>query len=111
MTPRRIADPQAFEDALRAPLFLLFKHSLICPISARAYSRYTTFLQEHDELPSAWLDVIEQRPLSRAAAERTGIRHESPQAILLRNGRAVWNASHDAITVESLAAALAQSGV
>ncbi len=111
MTPPRIADHDALEEALRAPLFLLFKHSLICPISARAYARYTAFLEQHPELPSAWLDVIGERPLARAAAERTGVRHESPQALLLRDGRAVWDASHEAITAESLAEALAQSGV
>jgi transposase InsO family protein len=51
-----------------------------------------------------------ERTLSRRIADRTGVRHESPQAILVERGRAVWNASHGAITRESLAAALGELG-
>lgn len=108
MEPRRIEDERELEEAFRAPLFLLVKHSLICPVSGRAFHRYGAFLGTHPGLASAWIDVIGQRPLARAVAERTGIRHESPQAILLRAGRAVWHASHDAITEASLAQALAE---
>jgi bacillithiol system protein YtxJ len=40
--------------------------------------------------------------VSDAAAQRLGIRHETPQAILLRDGRVVWNASHFRITAIEL---------
>src|SRR5260370_40958592 len=36
--------------------------------------------------------------ISRKLEERTGIRHESPQLLVLRSGRVVWSASHFAIT-------------
>ena len=49
--------------------------------------------------------VIEARPLSLRMAEELGIAHASPQAILVRDGRAVWHASHFAITAAALAAA------
>ncbi len=52
-----------------------------------------------------WIDVIGQRPLARAIAERTNVRHESPQALLLEGGEVRWHASHGAITQESLAEA------
>jgi bacillithiol system protein YtxJ len=41
-------------------------------------------------------------------AVTTGVRHQSPQAILLRDGRAVWNGSHGGITAEALERALAE---
>ena len=44
----------------------------------------------------------EDRPLSLAVAERTGVRHESPQVICLVAGRAAAHASHRDITRESL---------
>ena len=50
--------------------------------------------------------VQEARSLSDLVARETGIRHESPQVILLRNGEAVWNTSHHGITAESLREAL-----
>ena len=38
--------------------------------------------------------VQHARPVSNAVVERFGVRHESPQALLLRDGRVVWHASH-----------------
>jgi len=46
--------------------------------------------------------VREDRPLSLAVAERTGVEHQSPQVICLREGRACWHASHTAITARAL---------
>ncbi|HEV2802311.1 MAG TPA: bacillithiol system redox-active protein YtxJ [Pyrinomonadaceae bacterium] len=87
---------------------VLFKHSTTCPISARAH-------QQMQRVPA---DVAEQislvvvqraRELSRRVADETGIRHESPQAIILRNGQAVWSASHFDITAEAVAAAVREN--
>ena len=49
------------------------------------------------------ITVQSHRRISDTAAERLGIRHETPQAILLRDGRPVWNASHFRITATELA--------
>lgn len=54
----------------------------------------------------AWVRVIEERPLSLALADRVAVPHESPQALLIRDGAAVWNASHRAITAQSLEQAI-----
>jgi len=105
--PSQLADAEALESRLASGDFLLFKHSQYCPISARAFEQYCRFAAHHAELATAWIDVTGQRPLSRLVEERTGIRHESPQAILFRDGLPIWNASHGEITTESLAQALA----
>jgi bacillithiol system protein YtxJ len=44
--------------------------------------------------------------LSNAIAERFGVRHETPQALLIKDGRVVWHASHWSITSDSLTEAL-----
>ena len=106
MDPIPIAGEEALIAALGAPRFLLFKHSLVCPVSARGYAEYRAFLAEHPDTPSAWIDVIGQRALSLAVAERTGVKHESPQALVLRDGVVTWHASHGAITRLALAEAL-----
>lgn len=103
----QIQDEDDLERALAADEFLLFKHSLICPTSAQAFHEYRRFLAAGSPVPTAWLDVRGQRPLSLAVEARTGVRHESPQALLLRTGRAVWHASHGAITHATLGAAVA----
>ena len=48
--------------------------------------------------------------LSRALESLTGVRHESPQVILLRDGKAVWNASHFDVNVASVSKALESNG-
>jgi bacillithiol system protein YtxJ len=102
----RIRTATELERAFAAPRFLLFKHSTTCPISCGAFEEYEEWLASSPAIPSAWLHVVEERPLARAVTERTGVKHESPQALMLVGGRCVWNASHGAITVHSLQAAL-----
>ena len=68
---------------------LLFKHSNACPISARAYRQ-----MEGVKAPVSIVVVQKNRDISREVEQRTGVRHETPQALVIRNGRAVWNASH-----------------
>ena len=46
--------------------------------------------------------VREDRPLSLAVAERTGVQHESPQVICLAGGKSVGHASHYGITAAAL---------
>ena len=78
----------------------------ICPTSAQAFEEYRRFLRDGAAVPTGWLDVRGQRELSQLVEARTGVRHESPQALLLKDGKAVWNASHHAITSQSLRSAV-----
>jgi bacillithiol system protein YtxJ len=94
-----------YEAALAAPRLLLFKHSPVCPISAAALTEYERFRATFPDARTAFVDVIEQRPVARGLAERCGVRHESPQAILFEAGAPVWHASHGAITAAALSAA------
>ncbi len=86
---------------------LLFKHSPTCGISRDAYDELRAYLGTADAAPvSHYLIVVQEaRPLSNAIAARFRIRHESPQALFLRDSRVVWHASHWRITADSLAAA------
>lgn len=82
---------------------VVFKHSPGCGVSWMALRVIRAFADQHPEVPVLMLDVLAQRDLSDAIAERLGIRHESPQAIVMRAGQAVRSASHLSITVELLA--------
>jgi bacillithiol system protein YtxJ len=104
----RLHDLQAWRDAIaRHGTILCFKHSPICPVSAEAHGEWKRFVAAHPEVPTLFVDVIADRPVARGLSEECGVPHASPQAILFRDGRAVWNASHGAITAESLARAVA----
>lgn len=101
----RLRTAAELDAAFAAERYLLFKHSPTCPISAAAFAEYERWARAHPHFATGWIEVVAERPLARAAAERSGIRHESPQAILLEAGAPCWNASHSAITAASLEAA------
>ncbi|MFO0985296.1 MAG: bacillithiol system redox-active protein YtxJ [Planctomycetota bacterium] len=94
------------EQLARHGTLLLFKHQRTCPISAAAFDQCRIFLAAHAEVRTAWLDVRASRDLAQQIARDHDVRHESPQALLLRDGKVVWHASHDAISAQSLARAV-----
>jgi bacillithiol system protein YtxJ len=79
---------------------ILFKHSLTCPISARAYREMQQYEGE-----VALVVVQRAREVSRAVETVTGVQHESPQLIILRDGKPAWSASHFDITADVVAQA------
>jgi bacillithiol system protein YtxJ len=100
----------AIAESAERPV-LLFKHSRTCGISCEALDELCAHVAEQADKSSAAaykvITVQSHRGLSDNAAKRLGIRHETPQAILLKDGRVVWNASHFRITAAALARAIA----
>jgi bacillithiol system protein YtxJ len=101
-----VADDAALESLIerskQAPV-LLFNYDPYCGVNAAARREVIGLDAE-----IAVVDVDENHELGQLVARRTGVRHESPQMILLRDGKAVWSASHFNITAGSVRAALAQ---
>jgi bacillithiol system protein YtxJ len=86
---------------------LLFKHSFTCGVSAEALDELVCHLNEPPlDASYAMVTVQTHRDVSNAVAKRLGIRHESPQALLIREGRVVWSASHFRVTAAAVSAAL-----
>jgi bacillithiol system protein YtxJ len=96
----------AIEESRERPVFL-FKHSRTCGISCEALDELHAHL-EHGRPAASYkmITVQSHRLISDEAATRLGVRHETPQAILIRDGEAVWNASHFRITAEELSRVL-----
>jgi bacillithiol system protein YtxJ len=82
--------------------FFFLKHSLTCPISGNAFEEYQKFADEMEEADAYYLAVQESRELSNHIAETFGIKHESPQAILFKEGKPVWHDTHWNITIKAL---------
>jgi bacillithiol system protein YtxJ len=81
---------------------LVFKNSTHCGISKNAIREFEKFAETiKDTIKVYIVDVNKNRDLSREIAERTQIRHESPQIILLEKGKVRWNASHWNITFDA----------
>ncbi|MGE7765114.1 bacillithiol system redox-active protein YtxJ [Peribacillus sp. NPDC096540] len=108
MTINKIDSEEQFNELLNEDTFLLFKHSLTCPVSAEAYEQYEKYMAENAQLKTAYLAVQEARPLSNYVAETYDIKHQSPQVILFKNGKPAWNESHWRITYDSLTKAISE---
>ena len=91
---------ELFEKSNEKPVVLL-KHSTSCPISAGVYRDVS-----NAEADINLIVVQKAREISDVIAEKTGIRHESPQAIILRDGKPVYHASHYDVTAEEIDAKL-----
>ncbi|MEM0962639.1 MAG: bacillithiol system redox-active protein YtxJ [Bacteroidota bacterium] len=86
-----------------APIYLL-KHSIACPISARGQMEFVGL--EGDDDPTLYAVVVQYaRDVSNYLAETLDVKHETPQAILIRDGKAVDVKSHGAIRLGDLRAA------
>jgi bacillithiol system protein YtxJ len=82
---------------------LLFKHSRTCGVSCEALDELHAHVERSDERAAYKLITVQShRRVSDEASARFGIRHETPQAILLRDGRPIWTASHFRITARNL---------
>ena len=94
---------RVFEDSFERPVILL-KHSTTCGISSGVYREVSQIAGDVNVV------VIQtHRDLSNTISMRTGIRHESPQAMVLVDGRAIYHASHYDIEAEKIEATLSAS--
>jgi len=89
---------------------LLFKHSYSCGISAEALDELAAHLDEaHAAVTYAMVTVQTHREVSNAVAKQLGVRHETPQALLVRDGRVVWSASHFRVTAQAVRDAITEA--
>jgi bacillithiol system protein YtxJ len=92
----QISAASNLDKLLQADLLILFKHSTSCPVSWAAHSEINRFRLKHPDVP------VKERSTSMKIAELTGIRHESPQVIVVKNGAVLTAISHGSITEERL---------
>jgi bacillithiol system protein YtxJ len=77
---------------------LFFKHSTRCSISSMALSRFEQQWSSENELCELnFIDLLNYREVSNELADQSGVMHQSPQVILIKNGKVIYDASHSAI--------------
>jgi len=82
---------------------VLFKHSTRCSISRMALKQFDAeFNYPEEKIDWYLLDLLNHRDLSNEIASRYNVMHQSPQIVVIRNGKAVFNESHDSISAEDL---------
>lgn len=93
---------QIVEESKTQPVAIL-KHSTSCGISRmvlRQFEKDYNLKDEHVKL--YFLDLLKHREISNRIASRFNVPHESPQLVVIKGGKAVYDASHNEISVEGL---------
>jgi len=88
---------------------MIFKHSTSCSISAMALNRLERSWNESEmeEVKVYYLDLLAHRDISSTIAEKFGVAHQSPQVLLIKNGKCVYDDSHMGISYQNLKSGVA----
>lgn len=82
---------------------LIFKHSTRCFISKTVLRSFEKQMQESDKnFDYYFLDLLAYRSISNEIESRFDVVHQSPQLIVLENGKAIYNASHQNIDLDKI---------
>lgn len=88
-------------DSSSAAPVVLVKHSNSCGISADVMEQISALEGEINQVV-----VQTHRKLSDDIEALTGLRHQSPQAFVFRDGKVVYHATHYGITLRDIEKAL-----
>jgi bacillithiol system protein YtxJ len=80
---------------------VIFKHSTRCSTSALIKNRLERSKQP-ESIDFYYLDLISHRPVSNKIADTFGVHHESPQILLIRDGKCVYDESHIGISMDEI---------
>ncbi|WP_317898857.1 bacillithiol system redox-active protein YtxJ [Aurantibacillus circumpalustris] len=83
---------------------LILKHSTTCSISRASLGRIERTWSDENTMAITpyYLDLLAYRNISNKIAQRYGVTHESPQILLIKNGKSVYSESHMAINVAEI---------
>lgn len=98
----------ASDLAARAGRTIVYKHSPTCSLCSWSI-HVLGKMADQDGVTLELVDVLSQRPLSRDIEAHFGVRHESPQILIVDDGKVTWHASHRGVAPERVRAAMAGS--
>ena len=83
---------------------IIFKHSTRCSVSRAALDRLERNWSEAEmsTVEPYFLDLISNRQISNEVAQKFDVEHESPQVLVIKNGKAVSNYSHFEIDYKAI---------
>lgn len=100
-----ITEEQDIEDlekrSFEKPV-VIFKYSTRCGISRITLRKFETDLPENLDVAYYFMDLVKYRSLSNEIADRLKVRHESPQLIVLKDGKVIHHSSHQDINAKQL---------
>ena len=87
---------------------VIFKHSVRCGASAIVKRRLEEDWDlQSDDVDTYLLDLVAHRDVSNEVANAFGVRHQSPQVLIIKDGRSIFDASHGDVSAATIRQALA----
>lgn len=80
----------------------IFKHSTRCSISRMALRQFEQEFDLEGKVVPYYLDLLEHRNISNEIANRFDVYHQSPQLIVIKDGKAIYDCSHESIEAKKL---------
>jgi len=93
---------EAIAVSFETPI-VIFKHSTRCGISRMVLKRFESEFNRDTKVTAYFLDLLTYREISNAISEKFNVQHQSPQLLLIKDGKSVYDVSHDAIDAMALA--------
>ena len=92
------------DEESKGKKILLFKHSTRCSISSMSLDRLERNWKNGDEekIKPYYLDLLNHRDISNEIAFRYKVTHESPQVLVIYNGKCVYYKSQSAISYKEI---------
>ncbi len=81
---------------------IIFKHSTRCSVSRMALKQFENEFDLDDSVDAYFLDLLEHRDISNEIATRFNVYHQSPQLLLIKEGKSVYDVSHSDIDAGEL---------
>src|SRR6218665_92536 len=84
-------------DSFKKPI-AIFKHSTTCGISRMAWNLFQkNYNISNDKMELYYLDLLAHRSISNEIASRFEVVHQSPQLIVIKDGKVIHHSSHESI--------------
>lgn len=101
-----LTDKAQLEDIIKISMtkpVLIFKHSTRCGISRMVFKNFESDYDiPETEIALYFLDLLENRTLSQDISEKFNVLHQSPQVLMIKNGKVVYHDSHDYISINKI---------
>lgn len=89
-----VAQLNTISDESKNTIVGIFKHSTRCSISSRVLNQFEQSFLENLPIKMYYLDLLNYRETSNKIAEKFQVIHQSPQLLLIQNGKTIAHASH-----------------
>jgi len=89
-----LTTPEEVQEFIEQNSIAVIFKSGQCRQTDEAIRRLKPFFNKYPDVPVALIEVVEHRKASVKATDLAGKKHESPQLLLFKDGKCIYDANH-----------------